>query len=673
MSLHRSPRIHRPPCRRRAIASAVPVLLALMASQSQAQQAEVTSFELGEIRVLAKRPNVGDVGADQVSSQLSASEIKLFSRDTVGDALNLLSGITTSTNSRNEKLVYLRGFDARQAPLFIDGIPVYVPYDGYVDFSRFTTSDLAAIQVTKGFSSIAYGPNALAGAINLVSRKPTRQFEGDASMGLGAAQDRHANVNLGSNQGNWYFQAGFAYSEADSFPMSDGFHSTTTEDGGLRNNAYRRDDKISLKVGLTPNSADEYTLSYYRQDGEKGQPPSTDPAYARYWQWPFWNKEGLYLVTKTALTSAEKLKVRAYHDRYDNEVDTYTNSTYTTLKTSGSGSVSTGRSIYHDRTSGASIELESTRFSAHTLRAVAQVKRDSHTERDAANTLGSRYTDAMTSFGIEDNIELSSQWTLALGAAHQKLSPQSVFNASNAYSLPNDHSATNAQAGLFYDLNAATRLYATIASKTRLPTLKDRYSQRLGTYIENPDLGPEKSVNYEVGYQGRPWQGGSLESALFFSDIQDKIQAVANVSGTKSQMQNIGHVRATGMEASIKQNLTAWALVGGTYTYTHLDNVSDPNNKMTDVPRSKITAYAHLKPAAGWAVVAQVEHDSARWASNTVRLQGFTTLNGKVIYQPTTAVDVELGVNNLTDKNYALADGFPSPGRNWFANLNYRF
>jgi len=66
-------------------------------------------------------------------------------------------------------MVSIRGFDSREVPLFIDGIPVYVPYDGYVDLGRFTTADLAAIQVAKGFSSVAYGANTLGGAISRFS------------------------------------------------------------------------------------------------------------------------------------------------------------------------------------------------------------------------------------------------------------------------------------------------------------------------------------------------------------------------------------------------------------------------------------------------------------------------------------------------------------------------
>ncbi|MEZ4908300.1 MAG: Plug domain-containing protein [Saprospiraceae bacterium] len=43
----------------------------------------------------------------------------------------------SKSGSRNENTVYLRGFDIRSIPIFIDGIPVYIPYDGYVYFGRF--------------------------------------------------------------------------------------------------------------------------------------------------------------------------------------------------------------------------------------------------------------------------------------------------------------------------------------------------------------------------------------------------------------------------------------------------------------------------------------------------------------------------------------------------------
>lgn len=80
----------------------------------------------------------------------------------VSRALNLLPGVTLTTSGpRNESMVSIRGFDLRQVPVYMDGIPVYVQYDGYVHLARFTTFDLSAVDISKGFSSVLYGPNSL--------------------------------------------------------------------------------------------------------------------------------------------------------------------------------------------------------------------------------------------------------------------------------------------------------------------------------------------------------------------------------------------------------------------------------------------------------------------------------------------------------------------------------
>ena len=670
--------INRKPClpgrnsRRRLVAVLVASVIAAPVAFAQ-ERVAAGAFTLGTVTVIGDHAQAGEMGDVQVGSVIEREEIRRFNRDDIGEALNLLSGVSLSANSRNEKMIAVRGFDARQVPLFIDGIPVYVPYDGYVDFGRFTTADLAAIQVAKGFSSVVYGANTLGGAINLISRRPVKAFEGEVSAGFASGQERKVAANVGTNQGLWYLQAGASHLQSDGFPLSSDFTPTATEGGGKRDNAFRKDNKASLKLALTPNASDEYALSYYRQDGQKGQPPSTDPAAVRYWKWPYWDKESLYFVSRTALGGAETLKFRLYHDRFDNEVNSYTDGGYTSLRTSGRGSVSTGRSIYEDRSNGGAIELESARFDAHTLRLVGHYKTDKHTELDANGRTSTQFEDALVSFAVEDNIQFAPAWLLSLGAARHELRPNRVFSIGNPYSLPDNQSATDVQAGLFHDWSADARLYLTVARKSRLPTLKDRYSQRLGTYIENPALRAEQSMNYEMGYQGSPWAGGKAELAVFFSDITDKIRSVANVSGTRSQMQNVGKVRASGIELGLSQALSTWLEVGGNYTFIDLDNRSDSATRLTDVPRHKLLAHALIRPAAGWEVVAFAEHDSARWASNTVRLSGFTTLSLKAAYMLRKDIALEAGVSNLADRNYALADGFPSPGRSWFANAEYRF
>ncbi len=637
------------------------------------------AFTLGTIAVTAPRAPVGAMPQDQVGSLVTRQQMEQFGRQTVGDAVSLLPGVTVSNGARNELLVYVRGFDPRQVPLFIDGIPVYVPYDGYVDFNRFSTYDIAAIQVAKGFSSIAYGPNALGGAINLVSRKPTKPLEGDVLLGAGSGSDRRASLNLGLRQDLWYAQVGASQREADGFRMSSDFVPTPTEDGGLRNNSDRSDRKLSFKLGLTPNKTDEYTLSYYKQDGEKGQPPTTGNTGVRYWRWPFWDKESLYFVSSTALGSSETVKLRIYHDRFDNEVTSYTDGSYTTLRTSGQGSVSTGRSIYHDRTTGGAVELESRRFAGHVLRAVLQQKVDRHEEVDANTVLNTRYEDTLRSFGLEDLITLGARWQLAVGAARHSLRPDEVFGTSSNYALPPKSDATNLQAGLYHDLTPTDRAYLTLSRKTRLPTLKDRYSQRLGNYVENPDLGPERSLNLELGYQGSPIAGLTLEAAVFVSKVDDKIQSMFVGAGsscspaTPCQMRNVGRARISGLELGARSSPLAWLDVGGNLTLLDQKNESDPDTRLVGVPDRKLFAYVAAKPWAGVTLQATLEHNSRRWVSNTVALGEFTLLGLKAAWQPLPALTLEAGVDNVGDKNYELDAGFPAAGRSWFAQARYTF
>ncbi|MEF3191178.1 MAG: TonB-dependent receptor [Campylobacterales bacterium] len=643
-----------------------------------------SAFELGTITVTSAKDQeaIGSIASEQISSTLTKELIQTFNRETVGEALNLLAGVTFSTNSRNEQMIYVRGYDPRQSPLFIDGIPVYVPYDGYVDFGRFDTADLAAIQVAKGFSSVVYGPNTLGGAINLISRKPSKKFEADATLGVGAEGARRGVLNVGTNQGSWYLQAGAAYRKADGFRLSSDFVPTATEDGGQRDNSYYKDTKLTLKVGVMPSGKDEYALTYTRQEGEKGQPPSTIPSHARYWKWPYWDKESLYFISRTGLGSLEQLKLRLYYDTFDNQVDSYKDGTYTTLKTGGKGSVNTGHSIYHDKTYGGSIELESRRLSNQTLRVVGHYKKDTHEERDGNDQLNADYRDDLMSLSVEDVIILGERTILSIGFAHHELRPEKVYSSGGTFTLPAKQSANDPQVGLFYDLTEKDRIYATMAQKTRLPTLKDRYSIRLGRFIENPNLKAEKARNYEVGYQGEPIARTQAEVAIFWNEIEDMIQDVLinpnatscnQKPGPNCQMQNIGQARIRGVELDVTSKLTDSWKVGGNATFLDLENLSNPSQKLRGIPNRKITLNTEWQPIKQVKLIGYVEHDGYRWAADDSKVDGFTIANLKTIWQPTAYLSVEVVVNNVTDQNYELNDGFPGPGRMWLAQAKLSY
>ncbi len=671
-----------PKTRKTLLATLILSMCSAPTAWAQAANDGAALFAMGTVVVTSTRTPTGAIGEDQVASVVTQKEIQQFNRENIADALNLLSGITLTHSQKNERRVSIRGFETSKAGLFIDGIPVYIPFDGAVDMSRFTTADLAAIQVAKGFTSVGYGPNTMAGAINLVTRKPTRAFEGDVTLGIGDGKERQAQVNVGSNQGLWYVQGGLSQQESDYFRMSSDFTANRFEDGGHRNNSFSKDQKASLKVGLTPNATDEYALSYLSQHGEKGQPPSTI-SNAQFWKWPYWDKESLYLITRTALGTKETLKFKLYHDTFDNAIDMYRDASFTTL----SGGANTGASIYNDKTDGGSIELESTRFKDQTLRLFAFYKKDSHNKNDYSGKPAKfdRMEDTLMSYALEDNIQIRNDLMLSLGVSHHELKPDQIYKSdvTPALTLPGKKTANDMQAGLFYDLSAAARLYTTVSKKTRLPSLGDRYNSAFGRYVENPNLQPEKSINYEVGYQGSPWQATKAEAALFYSNVKDKIQSwypnpnlPCTAGSNVCQTRNVGEVRYAGIELGLRSSVLAQLELGGNFTLTNLKNVSNPTTRLTDVPRRKATLHALYRPIGSVDLIAFVENNSSRWVSDTVELGAYTTLNLKAAYRPMRPMNdltVEVGVNNANDKNYALANGYPQPGRMWFANGSYKF
>lgn len=138
-------------------------------------------FTLGQINVSAQA-----AGQPIGGSSLSADEMQTFNKQSLDQAMDIIPGVTSSTTGgqRNERLVYIRGFDRYQIPVMMDGVRIYLPADNRLDFGRLLTPDLSEIQVSKGYASVLDGPGAMGGAINLVTRKPTRAFEAELRQGL---------------------------------------------------------------------------------------------------------------------------------------------------------------------------------------------------------------------------------------------------------------------------------------------------------------------------------------------------------------------------------------------------------------------------------------------------------------------------------------------------------
>jgi iron complex outermembrane receptor protein len=635
-------------------------------------------FTLGEIEVVGKEEESRNKTIEKVYDE----EMRLFDANTVAEAANLLPGVTISKlGARSETMLYVRGFDLKHVPLFLDGIPIYVPYDGYPDLGRFTTFDLSEIVVSKGFTSVLYGPNTMGGAINMVSKRPVKAFEGNIGGGYGSGSTYNTYGNFGTNQGKWYLQGGASYIERDHYRVSEHFSPTATEDGGVRENSYFSDAKGNVKLGLTPNETDEYALSYINQHGRKGVPPyagESPSVTTRYWKWPYWDKESFYFNSNTALGSDSYVKSRLYYDMFENSLRSYDDATYSTMNKRSSF-----KSWYDDHTAGGSVEMGTALLPRNAIKAAFHYKRDIHKEHNAGYPI-QRFEDEMWSVGVEDTIDITEKLYTIIGASYDRMNTLQAedLNSTTRTTFDfetDDTYAFNPQIGLFYKVFEDGVAHASIAAKSRIPSIKDKYSYRMGTALPNPGLDPEESINYEIGYQQTLFKKFLVETTLFYYDIDDFILSrtipdPGNPGKTLTQNQNIGNIEQYGVELGVSGQILSNLKGGANYTYLYYNNKSN-DDELTNTPEHKVFAYLQYFPIQRLSLLGNIEYNSKRFSeSNGSRwADGYFLLNAKVGYEILEGLIAEVGIDNALDEDYELDEGFPEQGRSLFANVRYRF
>lgn len=669
-----------------------------LATQAQAA-ADAGSFGLGEIIVTAPRQTSG-VAID--TTTLSSEAIYAFNRATLDDAASLIPGVSSANTggSRNERLIYVRGFNRFQAPLSIDGVRVFLPADNRLDYGRFLTPDIASIQVAKGYVSVLNGPDGMGGAVNLVTRTPTKALEAEGRITTdldreGKGQGYSLFGLLGTRRDAWYVQGSYARNQVDHTTLPDSFSPTATEDGGRRDLSRAEDWRLNLKAGWTPNDTDEYSISYTRQEGEKAAPLSTtDPlSIQRFWTWPYWNLDSLYFLSSTQLGGRYTLKTKAYYNTFENLLRSFDTRAETT-QTLGRAF----NSYYDDNAYGGAAQLAAQLTDRNRLTGAIDYRRDEHVEWQQSFPGGATEPKQTTiegiySFALEDVARLTDRLTLTLGASYdwRDLRRAEDYTAGAYVRYPlKDGDAWNAQGRLDWQVNETAGLYASVSSRARFPTLFDRFSSRVGGAVSNPGLAPERAANYEVGGSV---QAGAVhaEAALFYTHISDAIVSVPFIfnscapagvctANAVTQSRNVGDGDTYGLELSASAVLSARLTVGGNYTYLHRE-LNDPSNrslKPTDTPTHKGFVYADWRPAARLHVLPNLDLASDRWTVTSAgtryyRTGAYVLLNARVDYDVTDQVQLGVGGRNLTDSSYQLVDGFPEQGRTFFISVRARY
>jgi iron complex outermembrane receptor protein len=518
------------------------------------------------------------LGTAEVNVTASASELspiadsidqtELSKRNDVNVAMAMedLPGVSIehTYGGRNQSEIWVHGFGYLQVPLYLDGIPMYVPYDGTMDFKRLQTSDIAEIQVAKGFSSPLLGPNAVGGAINVVTKEPQKKLEGDALIGGSSGDGLLSSLRLGTRWQRFFVQGTMDWLQSDYVPLSGNFATNILQPNDRLNHSYQQDAKYSGRFGWTPRGQDEYVFSYINQKANEGIPLSTgnDPlpgtgcggpgttaktCYfgSSYRSWGYWDKTSYYFHSNTGLGESSSLKMRVFYDQYPNLMLFYTGLPYSPAKlNTQQGYITT----YDDHSDGISTEFTTRLLPRNTISGSFLFKDDTHKDipmvpYSAPTPATASDRQQVTSIGLQDVVQITSHLISTIGFSADHLSVLRATNESTYYALvnpqcpsntnQNDFSACtphdwayNPQISFTYAFKDSGKLFAGLAQKTRFPGLKELYSSKMNKGLPNPDLQPERSQNWVFGYS-KAFKARTVAQLEFFrSNLHDAIESV---------------------------------------------------------------------------------------------------------------------------------------------------
>lgn len=205
-------------------------------------------------------------------------------------------------------------------------------------------------------------------------------------------------------------------------------------------------------------------------------------------------------------------------------------------------------------------------------------------------------------------------------------------------------------AGLVYDLNADHSLYASYSQVFKPQTSYDAS----GDLLE-----PREGEQYEVGVKGS-YFGGGLNARVSAFRLYDENRAATPDDSTADYVVGVGKMRIQGAEFEIAGSLTQqWDLIAG---YTYLDTKVEQASTTRDdgvfllMPRNVLNLWTQYEfvgeSLGGLSVGGGMTAMSDFSSSSGVEAPGYTVIDAMVGYEFSSRLSGQLNVKNLLDREY---------------------
>lgn len=181
----------------------------------------------------------------------------------------------------------------------------------------------------------------------------------------------------------------------------------------------------------------------------------------------------------------------------------------------------------------------------------------------------------------------------------------------------------------------------------RNPSFREMYLYRMA----NPDLQPEKMMNYEL-YVGKSFSRYfSAEITAYYSKGDNMIQQV------DMKNRNTGRFTNKGIEVSTHSHPLDNLWLTATYSYLHtsLDN-------LTGAPKNQYFLGVEWKPWKFLNIDADLKGIGGLYVAEGIKNQNYALLNLKITWDICRYVSIFTRLENITDADYMINRGYEMPG-----------